>query len=154
MTELPPSSPLPTRDELLAFLDALAEPVGPWVFAGYGGEIARLRHETMAADDDTFAGVFAADSRVDAMVHEWASRVDPRLTLERLVEIAVAPPSGADPSQRPADRWTDALCDLLVAVALRAPTEARALLRQYVEHATAGPVVTDALADLDDELLG
>lgn len=153
MTELPLSSPHPTRDDLLALLDALAEPVGPWVFAGYGGEIARLRHETMKTDDDTFAGVLAATSRVDAMVHEWASRVDPRSTLERLVEIAVAPPSGAD-VQRLADPWTDALCDLLVAVAERTPTEARALLGQYVDHATAGPVVTEALALLDDEQPG
>ncbi len=153
MTKLPPTSPHPTRDELLAFLDALAEPVGPWVFAGYGGEIARLRHETMEAAGDTFAGVFAATARVDAMVDEWASRVDPRSTLERLVDIAVAPPSKAG-GQPQANAWTDALCDLLVAVARRAPTEARALLGRYVEHATAGPVVTEALALLDDELLG
>lgn len=150
MTELPLSSPHPTRDELLALLDALAEPVGPWVFAGYGGEIARLRHETMKAADDTSAGVFAAMSRVDAMVHEWASRVDARWTLERLVEIAVAPPAGADVQQL-ADPWTDELCDLLVAIAERTPTEARALLGQYVGHAIAGPVVTEALALLDDE---
>jgi hypothetical protein len=147
---MPPPSICPTRDELLAFLDALAEPVGPWVFAGYGGEIARLRHETMQAAGDTLGGVVAAESQVEELVGDWASRLDPRSTLERLIEIAVAPPVDPATSRTPTDRWTDALCDLIVAIAHRAPTEARALLRRYFEHPTAGRVVADALALLDD----
>jgi hypothetical protein len=146
-----PQSPRPTREELLAFLDALAEPVGPEVFAGYGGEVARLRHEVTEVVGDPFRGVFEAQARVDALVDAWALRVDPELTLDRLVEIATARAPGTHGASMPPDRWVDALCDVLVAVAQRAPRVARPRLQQYIGHAIAGPVVVEVLARLDDD---
>jgi hypothetical protein len=75
-------SPRPTREELIGLLDASAEPVGPEVFAGYGGDIARLRHEIIVAAGDPLRGVIEAESRVDVLVA--VARRAPELARARL----------------------------------------------------------------------
>jgi hypothetical protein len=76
----------------MGLIGELCESVGPLVFAGYGGRIARLRHETMMADAG-FAGVLAAEERVDEIRRAWAEEAPVPAIFAVLLGLAAAPPA-------------------------------------------------------------
>lgn len=84
------------RDATIRFLADLCEPVGPFIFAGYGGPIARLRHQIHQehADSDT-RGFFAAERKVREIRRAWADDAAMPAALDVLLDLYVAPPPEA-----------------------------------------------------------
>ena len=110
--------PAPTlRDTTIEFLGELCEPVGPFVFAGFGGRIARLRQQIYAdSGDDLLAGVFRAQAQVEQIMRAWADSTPLPAMFVVLLDLFVAPPpeAGRDPAQ-----WRSELTDLLYMCGLR-----------------------------------
>lgn len=100
------------RDTTIAFVAELCEPVGPFVFAGFGGSVARERHRIQqeAGDDGSIRGVFAAEARVREIRRVWADAAPLPAAIDVLLDLFVAPPpeAGRDPSD-----WRDELTELL-----------------------------------------
>lgn len=140
------SGPHPTREQLALLVDALAEPVGPWVFVGRGGELATLRHEISQEAADPVRGVLDAEEHVESLLRRWARSIEHGPTLELLLELAAS----SSPEGR-SDAWESALHDLLVAVTRAAGAQARVVLSRLAGHPTAGRVVGEVLEVLDDE---
>jgi hypothetical protein len=98
------------RDSVLRFLADLAEPLDPWVLAGFGGSLARTR---LHARD------FAEGERaVEEIKQRWAEATDVARAVETLFEIASGPPTQPE-TERRSDDWDHELCDLLWRLAQR-----------------------------------
>ncbi|MCA9648616.1 MAG: hypothetical protein H6712_26995 [Myxococcales bacterium] len=147
-----PPGPRPTKEQLRRLVDALAEPVGPWVLAGYGGELARLRHQIVEAAPSVVRGVLDAQERIEAMLERWAADVDPSHVLDLLLEIAMTRPNGPHAAESPSrpDDWEQALGDLLVAVGRRDAEHGARRLRPLVAHPSVGRLVDEVLELLDE----
>ena len=99
------------RDQAIQFVAELCEPVGPFTFAGYGGRIARLRHEIQqASGDDLVAGAIKADARVREIMHAWADSAPLPATIAVLLDLVAAPPPAAT---RAPQAWQSELLELL-----------------------------------------
>lgn len=99
------------RDQAIQFVAELCEPVGPFTFAGYGGRIARLRHEIhQTSGDDLVAGVIKADARVREIMHAWVDSAPLPATIGVLLDLVAAPPPEA--ARAPQD-WHSELMELL-----------------------------------------
>ncbi len=128
----------PTREDILAFLDDLAEPVGPFVFAGFGGEIANIRSR---ADD-----ILAADATVDAIKQRWVDANEPRVVLPLLVGVA--------PLAEDREAWTFELWDLLFRVGQRDRALYERLIAPHRGEDATGAVFAEVdtwFAELDSE---
>lgn len=87
------------RASTIGFVGELCESVGPFVFAGYGGRIARLRHEAMLAHDG-FAGVWAAEEQVAEIRRAWAEAAPVPAIFAVLLGLVVTPPAGHGEDER------------------------------------------------------
>lgn len=134
----------PLHAETITFLAELCESVGPFVFAGYGGRVARMRDEIMtAAGDDVVAGAFAAEARVDEIRRAWALAAPLPAIFPVLLQLAVAPPAGHEYAE-----WRDEAVALLELCMRRDPDGfAAELARQGRSDALAG-----VLAELEERL--
>lgn len=103
------------RTATIAFLAELCESVGPWVFAGYGGRVARLRHEVeQAAGDDLVAGIVAAEARVQEVMQAWADQAPVPAIFSVLLDVVLRPPGALDP-----EAWRREATELLAMCAAR-----------------------------------
>jgi hypothetical protein len=102
---------LTLREATIELLAELCEPVGPFVFAGHGGRIARLRHRIQQeSGDGDITGVFRAEARVREIRRAWADGAPLPATIGVLLDLFIAPPpeAGRDPTA-----WRDELTELL-----------------------------------------
>ncbi len=98
------------RETTIEFIAELCEPVGPFVFAGYGGRIARLCHQIHQESDDIATGVFRAYAQVEEIRRAWVDSAPLPATIGVLLDLYAAPPpeAGRDPTD-----WRDELTELL-----------------------------------------
>lgn len=87
------------RAATVGFVGELCESVGPFVFAGHGGRIARLRHELMLAHEG-FTGVWAAEERVAEIRRAWAEAAPVPAIFAVLLGLVVTPPAGHGEDER------------------------------------------------------
>ncbi len=134
------------RASTIELLEELCEPVGPWVFSGFGGRIARLRHETAeASGTDLLAGNFAAETCVREVMQAWADEVPLPAAFTVLLDTVLKPPRLAV-----AQAWRDQGIELLGMCAVRDVAGFRAALRAYAEDpgmASVGEEVEELLAE-------
>ena len=84
-----------SRDTTIEFVAELCEPVGPFVFAGHGGRIARVRHEIQEQSGDLIEGTFRADERVREIRRAWVDGVSLPTAIDVLLDLFAAPPPEA-----------------------------------------------------------
>lgn len=98
------------QETTIEFVAELCEPVGPLVFAGYGGPIARLRHRIHQESEDDITGVLRADAQVREIRRAWVDGAPLPATIAVLLDLFAAPPpeAGRDPTD-----WRDELTELL-----------------------------------------
>jgi hypothetical protein len=125
------------RAALLEFLEELSEPVGPWVFAGYGGSIAALRHRS----SDFVEG----EAAVEAVKEAWIDSVDVALAIDALLGIAV------DHSPEASDAWQFELCDLLWRLGQRDRDSLEAAMNRFATTGAAERVIVELRAWLSNE---
>jgi hypothetical protein len=125
------------RAELLRFLEELSEPVGPAVFAGFGGSIATLRHES----SDFMAG----EAAVEAVKEAWVESVDVALAIDALLGIAVDHPAKAS------DEWDFELFDLLWRLGKRDRDALEAAMTRFAATGQAERIIVELRAWLSDE---
>lgn len=80
------------RAATIEFVEELCESVGPLVFAGYGGRIARLRHRVSSEWQDGVAGTFAVEARVEQVMQAWADKAPLPAIFPVLLELVSRPP--------------------------------------------------------------
>lgn len=125
------------RAELIELLEELSEPVGPWVFAGYGGSVATLRHR--ASDFD------AGEAAVEALKQAWVDSVDIAPAIDTLLGIAVDHPTEAS------DAWDFEVCDLLWRLGQRDRDALEAAMARFATAGRAERIVVELRAWLSDE---
>ena len=111
-----------TIDEIREFIADLASPIGPEVFAGYGGEIPSLIHKWRSEKEDPDEGFWYSEKKLEELKNEWALEVDVVSTLEILFGLAKTPP-GREFLNNFCDRrkreWEHELLDMIYRVGKR-----------------------------------
>ncbi len=135
------------RDATIQFVAELCEPVGPFTFAGYGGRIARLRHQIdQASGDNLVAGVLNAEARVREIMRTWVDSAPLPATIGVLLDLVAAPPPEA---ARDPEGWQSELMDLLYLCGRRDPP---ALATELAARADMpGAFVAELQAQLADD---
>jgi hypothetical protein len=128
------------RDNVLTFLADLSEPVDPWVLAGFGGPLARIRHAR-----DFIEG----ERAVEDIKQRWANATDVARAVETLFEIASLPPTSLETERRAHD-WDYELCDLLWRLAQRDRGLVESAMDTYAERGRSARIVRELESWLRD----
>ena len=134
------------RAATIEFVGELCESVGPLVFAGFGGRIARLRHRVSSEWQDVVAGTFAAEARVTLVMQAWANQAPLPAIFPVLLEIVLRPIGRFS-----ADEWRYEVTRLLVMCAGRDRAGFVAALGAYVGDSEMASVAEDVEEWLAEE---